>query len=328
MPFANITRPSIQLGLLKSLLAANGFDSDTYYFNLDFSNLIGHRLYEEVYSCYDSLLGDWLFSEIAFNQNRRFNSIYLNKIHNIVNHRSKPNDVSTKRVISQLLSVKEKVTNRWLKRIFRRVDWSKYLATCFTCTYNQTLPSLVLARKIKKNTPNVITIFGGQSLDSCTGEEFFRHNNEIMDYLIQGDADKTFVNLVKNLSINKKPTTRIIKSDLFYDLDKLPIPNYDEYFHHIEKLKDNIIPDLPIETSRGCWWGEKNQCKFCGFNKETIKYREKSTSKIINELDALSSKYFRYNFAPTDSILSKKIFKNLLTKLAEQNTSFRFFFMN
>ena len=52
------------------------------------------------------------------------------------------------------------------------------------------------------------------------------------------------------------------------DLDKLPYPDYDDYVLTQKQL--NLVfpgdPALHIEGSRGCWWGQKHQCTFCGLN--------------------------------------------------------------
>ena len=33
------------------------------------------------------------------------------------------------------------------------------------------------------------------------------------------------------------------------------------------------IAPLPFESSRGCWWGQKSQCTFCGTNQDAISHR-------------------------------------------------------
>ena len=41
-------------------------------------------------------------------------------------------------------------------------------------------------------------------------------------------------------------------------MDGLPIPDFHDYFQALEKYAPELIPkvNLPIELSRGCWWGE------------------------------------------------------------------------
>src|SRR5690606_13072048 len=48
MPFASADRPSIQLGLLKSIVRAEGFGVDTLHFNLDLAARLGPLRYEQL----------------------------------------------------------------------------------------------------------------------------------------------------------------------------------------------------------------------------------------------------------------------------------------
>src|SRR5215831_10377961 len=68
MPFASAKRPSIQIGLLKSILASHGFPTTTFHLNLDFAVQIGAKLYEELCSHRGLQIGDWLFSRAAFGE--------------------------------------------------------------------------------------------------------------------------------------------------------------------------------------------------------------------------------------------------------------------
>src|SRR5262249_9640089 len=40
-----------------------------------------------------------------------------------------------------------------------------------------------------------------------------------------------------------------------------------------------IPPILLFETSRGCWWGERSHCTFCGLNGLTMNYHAMSPQK-------------------------------------------------
>jgi radical SAM superfamily enzyme YgiQ (UPF0313 family) len=73
------------------------------------------------------------------------------------------------------------------------------------------------------------------------------------------------------------------------EMNSLPYPDFDDFF---DELKNQIEvkrtePILSVETSRGCWWGEKFQCKFCGLNGSTMKYRSKSAIRAVEEIDFL-----------------------------------------
>ena len=62
------------------------------------------------------------------------------------------------------------------------------------------------------------------------------------------------------------------------EMDTLPFPDYSDYFHDLERSSSaiNIFPTLLFETSRGCWWGAKSHCTFCGLNGGSMTFRSKT----------------------------------------------------
>ena len=104
-------------------------------------------------------------------------------------------------------------------------------------------------------------------------------------------------------------------------MEELPYPNFDDYFAQAEsyQLLDHMKVMLPFETSRGCWWGERHHCTFCGLNGMTMKFRHKSSARAIDELKYLVSRYgnrIRYLVA-TDNILPMSYFNDFVPLLGE-----------
>jgi len=104
-------------------------------------------------------------------------------------------------------------------------------------------------------------------------------------------------------------------------MEELPYPNFDDYFAQAEfyQLLDRMKVMLPFETSRGCWWGERHHCTFCGLNGMTMKFRHKSAVRAIDELKYLVSRYgnrIRYLTA-TDNILPMSYFNDFVPSLGE-----------
>jgi hypothetical protein len=66
MPFMETHRPSIQLGLLKTLGVERGFPVRTLHANLDFAARIGLDCYELLCQHRGPMVGEWLFSLEAF----------------------------------------------------------------------------------------------------------------------------------------------------------------------------------------------------------------------------------------------------------------------
>ena len=77
------------------------------------------------------------------------------------------------------------------------------------------------------------------------------------------------------------------------NLDTLPIPDYDDYIDALASspAAADVTPMLMLETSRGCWWGEKHHCTFCGLNGLTMAFRSKTPERVIEEIETLRSRY-------------------------------------
>jgi len=111
-------------------------------------------------------------------------------------------------------------------------------------------------------------------------------------------------------------------------MDALPIPDYDEYFEQFNNssLGWSRKPSLLFETSRGCWWGEKHHCTFCGLNGDTMKYRSKSAARAFSEFLYLTERYPGSSVNVVDNILDMNYFKDFIPMLAERNHGFNLFY--
>jgi len=111
-------------------------------------------------------------------------------------------------------------------------------------------------------------------------------------------------------------------------MDDLPIPNYDDFFDQLSQssLSDREGIGLLFETARGCWWGEKHHCTFCGLNGEGMAFRSKSAERALAEFCELTAKYPGYPVIVVDNILNMQYFKNFIPALAERNPGVEVFF--
>jgi ribosomal peptide maturation radical SAM protein 1 len=73
-----------------------------------------------------------------------------------------------------------------------------------------------------------------------------------------------------------------------------------------------------METSRGCWWGAKHHCTFCGLNAEGMAFRSKSGPRALEEMTALVARYGVNRISVVDNILDMKYFTSVLPRLEER----------
>jgi magnesium-protoporphyrin IX monomethyl ester (oxidative) cyclase len=85
---------------------------------------------------------------------------------------------------------------------------------------------------------------------------------------------------------------------------------------HRDSLDSTVRPVLLFETSRGCWWGERSHCTFCGLNGLGMNYRAMSPQLALRHFEWL----FRYapwcdEFSCTDNILPRNYPKDVFSEL-------------
>jgi ribosomal peptide maturation radical SAM protein 1 len=112
------------------------------------------------------------------------------------------------------------------------------------------------------------------------------------------------------------------------DMDALPVPDYDEFFKQWElaDLDECERTTIQFETSRGCWWGERHHCTFCGLNGATMTYRSKSSQRALDELVALTDRYPGHPVSVVDNILDHRYFKDFMPALAARRLDLELFY--
>src|ERR1019366_5910563 len=72
-------------------------------------------------------------------------------------------------------------------------------------------------------------------------------------------------------------------------LDDVPVPEFGEYFRRLDELglTRRVRPQVPLEIARGCWWGQKHHCIFCGLNGSQMVFFDKSPARVVEEIRAL-----------------------------------------
>jgi ribosomal peptide maturation radical SAM protein 1 len=114
-------------------------------------------------------------------------------------------------------------------------------------------------------------------------------------------------------------------------LDESPPPDYDEFFDRAEEL--GLQPragmrtvSIPFESARGCWWGAKHHCTFCGLNGSTMSFRAKSPRRVADELAGLARRYRSFRFEAVDNILDTAYLNELFPELIATGTTYEIFY--
>jgi ribosomal peptide maturation radical SAM protein 1 len=338
MPFAAAQRPSIQCGLLKAALTREGHAADVLYLNLELSAELGHKVYRTLADLRsDHLLGEWLFSVAAFGP-RADEEEYREAFPSLEEWCEKLGCT-----FEDLCRLRNDELPARVERWATTIDWRAYDVVGFTSTFEQNVAALALARYLKDRYPDLVIVFGGANYDGEMGPEYVRAFPWI-DYAVVGEGDEALPQIVGRLARGQSAVglpgvvarieDRVVKdgsAPLVRDLDRLPDPDYDEFFGTLMRLgRDRVLGDaqplLLFESARGCWWGEKHHCTFCGLNALGMAYRSKSPERVHAELRRQSARYQIANFEAVDNILDMRYLEELCRPLIDERVDYRLFY--
>jgi ribosomal peptide maturation radical SAM protein 1 len=325
MPFSFSKYPSIQLGTLAALLKSQGIPVDCHHLNVRFAHKIGVPLYEMI--CEKrALFGEWLFSYLLFRDNPKraeYPRVFKPVFEQIARQSGQP--------IGYFEEMATRIAPQFLTQAMTSMDWGQYKVVGFTSTFDQNVASLTMAKLIKDLYPDVKIVFGGANYDGEMGMEHFRAF-PFIDHVVVGEGEEAFPALVRQILAGKADgfpngvayrqggELRLVpNASLFSDFAKTGPPDYDDYYHLLAELGDSaqgLDRVLLYEGSRGCWWGEKHHCTFCGLNAQSMKFRAKSSEQVAQEMTYLSHRYDTARFRLVDNIIDMKYVENLFGKFA------------
>ncbi len=343
MPFGPVHLPSLGLSLLAAGLEARGVGADIRYFNLDYAKAIGPALYqglsaENPYPA--DLVGEWIFSSAL--ERAGDPEVYLAEVlrggHPA--HRKRFAGV----LASSHLHHEAAIGLRPGAAAFVDVCVEEILAASpkvvgFSSVFEQTAASLAAARRIKARSPGTLVVLGGANCEGPMGRALFEQN-PFLDAVFSGECDFSFPaameiflrdgRIPSGAGVHARPwlAGAPISPEPERPLDDLPRPGFSAYFRDLERL-DLDIPGgsaVLFETSRGCWWGEKHHCTFCGLNGEGLGYRSKSAGRALSEFRALKAAHPGVPVVVADNILDMGYFRSFLPALIEERNDTPLFY--
>lgn len=339
MPMGALERPSLGLSLLKARLLESGYQCDVRYLAFSFAEFIGQQDYQWI--CYElpytAFAGDWTFTQALYGNQPDLERAYLQ---DILREAWRLSDAD----IARILRIRSMVPH-FMDYCLKSVPWDDYAVVGFTSTFEQNIASLALAKQIKQNYPKISIVFGGANWEAEMGQELHR-KFPFVDYVCSGEAEQTLPALVRRILAHtpmngkRKPIPGIVYRDrthqsvatgaaeMIREMDALPVPDFSDYFQDLHQctVATPVAPTLLFETSRGCWWGAKSHCTFCGLNGGTMAFRSKSPRRALDELEHLVDRWQMNNVEVVDNILDMKYFNDMLPALARAKRSLQIFY--
>lgn len=318
-PFGPAALPSLGLALLSALVKQEGHICTTHYWNLDLVAEMPFRSVREQMTAYRTLTertwypyNEWTFGGVLFgeamSERDQITSVKL------MNHTlALPDELLSAEALLQLRSDAPRIV----------VEAAERLADAdvvgVSTTFFQNVPALALAQEVKRRWPQKRVVLGGANCDAEMGAALFRKFT-FLDAVFVGEADWTFVPYLESIAANRTPENipGVLWRDEFgaphgdsqgsptFALDTLPHADYFDWLAERERVGVASVAPLVValESSRGCWWGAKHHCTFCGLNATGMAYRQKSADRLVAEVrDVLATTHAEFVYM-TDNILS------------------------
>jgi ribosomal peptide maturation radical SAM protein 1 len=347
-PFASVYRPSIALTQLRHVAEREpGLGADIGYLNLAVAGLVGVESYEEIANRhYMQGFGDWLFRSLAFpdiadNEDEYFARMYPGAEAGapdgaaaaLARHAGQARRLA--RLRPQIYAA--------IERYVDEHDLAGYDLVGLTSLFSQNMACFALARLVKERNPGVTVIMGGANCEDPMGAAI-RTSVKWVDYVFSGPAISSFREFLLrwregDAAALAQPVAGVFARDderqrtlipmaadpapphrvgARNDIDEPIALDYDGYLDQFDQHfpGSEVRPTLLFETSRGCWWGERSQCTFCGLNGTGMEYDAMSPERAVAHISDL----FRYQgrvhvLSGVDNILPRSFITHVLPRL-------------
>ena len=340
LPFVSSTRPSIQLGLLGARLTETGFPVQVLHLYLDFARRIGPRLYEALAQHRGAQLGEWLFSPAAFGDHAPDpEGDALTSFAGLAHQMTDPLGLRP----GVLLELREEAT-AYIDETITAEGLRDFDVVGFSSTFQQNVATIAMANRLKLAEPQLITLAGGANCEGAMGRALLAAVPGF-DHVISGEAERAlpaFLDRIASggdvsaipgvLSRAADGTVTGVQAPMTdrAELEALPTPDYREYFDRAARL--GLLTGgaratwIPFESSRGCWWGQKHHCTFCGLNALGMPYRAKSPERVLAELAELEARTGSTRFEAVDNIIDTAYLRSLIPRLTEDRPGYTLFY--
>jgi len=339
LPWQTLHWPSSAVSVLDTVLSGIGWRVTQFYGNLVFAEQLlassaATGLTPDDYhaicdSGYPHGVGEWIFTSALYQPHWR-----QDEFRKFLDERGYEHTDAALRLHEQAPSFVEQCAQRIL-------DTQPHLVG-LTSTFEQNVPSLAVAAALKRLQPDLQIVMGGANCDGPMGAAIHRNFPQI-DLVVRGEGERPVRELAEALSglRDMSDVTSLCWRDnagvshanpyvaAVTPGPQIPVPTMRPFFDLVEASP--VRPwinglSLRLETSRGCWWGEKRHCTFCGLNGGGMAFRSKPPDRAFDEITQAVKDFGLLDVMLSDNILDPTYVDTLLPRLAALDWDLRIFY--
>lgn len=328
MPWTNVECAPLGVAALKAFLAQRGVEADCYYLNLRLAERLGRPALTMGRMGYP--WPEWFFAYHLFGPGgtgeweQDFEALYEED----AGFREFLTEIRLPRDAAETLLME--AIPEFLEDCLRSVPWARYDVLGFSSLSNSHMACLGLAKRLKDLYTDKFILFGGANVEGSMGAATLKGCGWV-DGVVSGEGEKALVALLENAARGRPRAP--VRGVLFQgdaaddalpgepaDIAVLPPPDHDDFYDQLKRLPGlaSWLQPVPyFEASRGCWWGQKSHCVFCGINGLDIAYREKSAERALRDFLHVHERYQALRVNAADDIMSLGHMTELSRRLAE-----------
>ena len=310
-PFDSLKLAPFGISVLTAALRAKGISTRVLYGSLLLATRVGEGPYRQVcLSSTTQLLGERIFRDQAYDESERA--------------RLPPSSPLRDDLVPLYHAIRP-ATGPMLDTLARQVVALKPKIVGITSTFQQNMATFALARRIKARAPEICIVVGGSNISEPMGSGLAQVF-PFVDHFFTGEADLDFPRFCTDYLAGRRDYPKMIASAPIEDMRVVSAPDFSDFFHalrHYQKrgrLPADAHRYLQLESSRGCWWGARNHCTFCGLNPRGMGFREKPAERVLDEIRTLMDDWNIREIQMSDNIMPLSYFKTVLPALAQWET--------
>ncbi|MCO4771252.1 MAG: RiPP maturation radical SAM C-methyltransferase [Deltaproteobacteria bacterium] len=308
-PCASAALPVLGPSILCAALREAGHDTHVLYANLEFAARVGFMPYRKFALSVERLHGEMLFAPEAWGQpldvqpsefDERVDGISYAEFMAALEH--VPAFVSDTAAL--IASMKPRIVG-------------------FSSVFQQTIASVALAKAVRARLPEAVLLLGGANAAAPMGAAI-AEATEAFDHVVSGEGEVGLPDLVTRILAGDAPAESVVQMPRVPRMDLVPTPVFDDFYAQVrplmasERLPEGLPVALPFESSRGCWWGERSHCTFCGLNGLEIAERAHSPERVLADIEHLVATWGVTELRASDDLLPIRIQREVLPELARR----------
>lgn len=349
-PVAPIKTPAFGLSILKAALKEAGISCTIDYAAFYYINAIGKDYKKVDWQSMDDFFTEYLFAkpagvEIPYTFQEVFDH------HLEIMHFSNPfyetrKEEKTRKELWEAAQRVQDIGEAEIEKTVERILALEPKIVGCAAIMGQVNASLAILKRIKELRPDITTIIGGFHAFGESGLALIK-KYAFIDYVFSGESDDLIAPFCASILRGEEPELSygLIQQGGPYpqepphrvlaNMDKACVPDYSDYvefmesekgrqyIHHLnnKEMDYKEFTDWLFESSRGCWWGAKTACTFCGLNGALRNHRRKSPEVFLKQLEKFVNRYQIKEVCLCDTLLPEGYMEEVIPKLKEKHSA-------